>query len=121
MNMEVVVSSPLVGAWEGGPEGYRGMLVFTEIHYAAIFERTDRLRGFKGERPTQAEEAEAYRTLGGGGGTYTISGNVLTRNEELDRLPTGHKPVSTEFAIEGDTLTLRNPRTGRTSVYKKVS
>ena len=58
------MASPLVGAWErtGGP----GIYVFNETHYAGIFEQRDRMRGFKGEKPTEAEEAEAYRTIGGG-------------------------------------------------------
>ena len=59
------MASPLVGAWEktSGPVG--GIYVFTETHYAGIFENKDRVRGFKGETPTEAEEAEAYRTMGG--------------------------------------------------------
>ena len=116
------MNSVLVGAWEiceENPQGWRGILVFTEKHHAHVFEDQDRFCGFKGEQPTEAEEAEAYRTMRAGGGTWTISGNILTLNEEFSRIPMQDLHVSFQFDVKGDKLTLVIG--GENAVFTKVS
>ena len=61
---------------------------------------------FQRSEPTEAEEAEAYRTMRAGSGTYTISGSVLTLHQQAPRHPNGGAEV-VEFSIEGDELTLK--------------
>ena len=118
------MSSLLVGAWElceENSDGVRYLFVFTDKHYANVFEFKNRITGFRGEQPTEAEEAEAYRTFRAGGGTYQISGSTLTLNAEYDRRPDGHRPLDLEFAVEGDKLMLKSPRSEWGRTLTKVS
>ena len=117
------MSSLLVGAWElceENPDGMRYIFVFTDKHYANIFEFKNRIKGFKGEQPTETEEAEAYRTIRAGGGTYQVSGSTLTLNAEYDRRPDGHRSVSLEFAVEGDKLKLKSRESEWSRTLTKV-
>lgn len=118
------MGSPLVRAWERveeGPNGMRSIIVFSEGHFAVVAELNERMKSFIGEQPTQAEEAEAYRTMGAGAGPYTISGNTVTLTEVLDREPVGHLTFTCEFAIQGDTLTFTSARTPWTGTAKRIS
>ena len=98
------MSSPLVGAWEVQTDLYRGFMVYTESHFSHTLVEKNRKR-FQGGEPTETEEAEAYRTMRAGSGTYTISGSVVTLDQQAPRNPNGSTEVI-EFNIEGDQLTL---------------
>ncbi len=113
------MSSPLIGAWEIVSEVYQGFVVFSEKHYGDAFVYKNRKR-FQGSQPTEAEEAEAYRSMMAASGTYTISGSVVTRNEEFSRLPHG-SPDPYEFSIEGDQLTMKSVESGRVWQFRKVN
>ncbi len=118
------MSSPLVGAWEfdeDTPDGWRGIWILTEKHYVHFYEQKNRKRDFQGSQLTEADEAYGYRTIGGGGGPYTVSDNIFTLSEELDRLLDGHRPVRWQFIVEGDRLILIDPEDGYRATYKKIS
>ena len=100
------MASRLVGAWEIVSDVYQGFVVYSENHYGDAFTATNR-KLFQGSEPTESEEAEAYRSMLAASGTYTISGSVVTRNEEFSRLPHG-SPQQYEFNIDGDQLTMKH-------------
>ena len=101
------MTSPLIGAWQGGPEGYQGQIVFSEAHYTGLF-ITDGRELFQSENPSETEEAAAYRALAAGAGTYELSGSTLTLNAEYDRIPRTQSPSSYKATIEGDSLTVES-------------
>ena len=113
------MSSPLVGAWEIVSDVYQGIVVFSENHYGDAFVYKNRSR-FQGSEPTEAEEAEAYRTMLAASGTYTISASVVTRNEEFSRLPHGTLD-DYEFSVEGDQMTMKSVESGRVWQFRKVN
>ncbi|MFN8441904.1 MAG: hypothetical protein U0175_14085 [Caldilineaceae bacterium] len=118
------MQSPLIGAWKfyiEGADGWQGMWVFSESHYAGIFEQNNRKLGIQGDKHTEAEEAYGYRTLGCGGGHYTIEGNVFTLSETYDRLLDGHRPVQWEFKLEGTLLHLKDLASGWSTTLTKLS
>ncbi len=80
------MSSPMLGAWELVSDTRHGWALFTERHYTVVQMEKTRKR-FKGDRPNQAEEAEAFRTFQGQGGTYTVEGSTLTLHREIARSP----------------------------------
>lgn len=88
------MQSPLIGAWKfyvEGADGWHGLWVFSETHYAGIFEQTNRNLAIQGDKPTEAKEAYGYRTVAGGGGHYTIDGNLLTlRPFQENNYPQSH-------------------------------
>ena len=115
----IFMSSSLVGAWEIVSDDYQGFVVFSDKHYGDAFVFKNRKR-FQGSQPTEAEEAEAYRSMLAASGTYTVSGSMVTRNEEFSRLPHG-TPDEYEFSIEGDQLTMKMGESGRVWHFRKVS
>ncbi len=57
--------------------------------------------------PTDAEAAEAYKTMFAGAGTYKFEGNRLTASEDMNRVPNGAgRPGFWEVSLEGDSLAL---------------
>ena len=116
------MSSQLVGAWEGGREGWRFITVFTETHYCWLGNAQDR-NPFQGDQPSETEEIEAYRTMFASGGTYTVSDSTIAFNEEYDRIPRDphvQHSFRCEFTIEGDKLTLITP-SGNAFIVQKTS
>ena len=114
-----IMSSPLVGAWEIVSDVYQGFVVYSENHYGDAFTAKNR-KLFQGSEPTESEEAEAYRSMMAASGTYTISGPVVTRNEEFSRLPHG-SPQPFEFSIDGDQMTMKHVESGRAWHFRKVT
>jgi hypothetical protein len=95
-------------------------MVFTETHFCLFGVAQDR-NPFEGDQPTEAEAAEAYRTMFGGGGTYTVSGSTLILNEEYDRIPGPQHPIRfEEFNMAGDKLTFISPY-GNAYILRRVS
>jgi hypothetical protein len=116
------MSSPLEGTWEGGPQGFKGITIFTGMHYCSLLISNDRKR-FQADQPTEAEAADAFHAMRAAAGTYAISGSTLTMRYEYDRppLPRPRQPQTYEFDIEGRTLTVLDPRTGAPWIFKKIS
>ena len=117
------MASPLVGAWELESDTHQGLFICTETHYCNAFMEKNR-NTFKDEiSPTDAEAAEAYRTLAAGAGTYSVSGSIATLSEDTNRNPNGiGRPASLEFTVEGDRMTTIRQRRGEalTDHWRKV-
>ena len=108
------MSSLLAGAWELVSDSENGIAVFTDTHYNLTFAAKNRAR-FVTDEPTDAEAAEAYRTLGTAAGTYEISGTTMIFHRIVNRNPNWtEKDVHWEFSIDGDQLTTDN------RVWKRV-
>jgi hypothetical protein len=99
------MSSELTGAWELVSDSHNGLAVFTDTHFNVTWTAKNRAK-FKGDKPTDEEAAEAYRTLSTAAGTYEISGETLIFHRYVNRNPnwTG-LDVHSEFSIDGDQLT----------------
>jgi len=102
------MNSPLTGAWELVSETQNGIAVFTDAYFNITIVAKDRQR-FKADEPTDAEAAEAYRTLSTAAGTYEVSGTTLILHRMVNRNPnwTG-KDALWEIAIDGERLTADN-------------
>ena len=70
------MNSQLAGAWELVSDTQNGIAVFTDTYFNITITAKDR-QPFKAAEPTDAEAAEAYRTLSTAAGTYDISGTTL--------------------------------------------
>ena len=115
------MASQFVGAWEWVSDTMQGIAVFTESHYSDTFMSKDRKPFVNEAEPTEAEQAEAYRTLSAGSGTYAVSGSTLTLNEETNRNPSGAgRPMIADFTIDGDKLILTRQSDGLVVTFKKV-
>ena len=102
----IVMTSPLAGAWEPVDDSYKGLFVFTDTHYSHAFMQTGRTNFQDENNPTDAEAADAYKTMTAGAGTYTFEGNRLTISEDMNRVPNGAgRPGTWEVSLEGDVLT----------------
>ena len=116
------MSSPLIGAWERESDTWQGLIVCTETHYSHTFMSKGRQPFGNEAEPSEAEEAEAYRTLLAGAGSYPVQGSTVTFGEETNRNPSGiGRPGSLDFTIEGDRLTTVSPRDGTSLTFRKVS
>jgi hypothetical protein len=98
-------NSQLAGAWELVSDTQNGIAVFTDTYFNITITAKDR-QPFKADEPTDAEAAEAYRTLSTAAGTYEISGTTLILHRKVNRNPswTG-KDAYWEVSIDGDRLT----------------
>ena len=115
------MTSPLIGAWETTSEPYQGLMIYTEKHYCHGIMSKNRKPFADEANPTDAEEAEAYRTITAGSGTYSISGSTLTINEEMNRNPSGvGRPARFEFEIDGDMGTMTRISDGVTLTIRRV-
>ncbi len=115
------MASPLLGAWElvDDPD-WLELEIFTETHYCNLQVRKDR-KGFEGEEPSVSEQAEAYRGMGAGAGTYTLSGSTLTRSEDLNRNPNGI-PITCEIIwIDENNLKYSWDASGEEFTYRRLS
>jgi hypothetical protein len=108
------MSSKLAGAWELVSDSSNGLAVFTDTHFNVTWIEKNRAK-FKTDEPTDAEAAEAFRTLNTAAGTYEISGDTLIFHRYVNRHPnwTG-VDVHSEFSIDGDQLTFLS------RIWKKV-
>ena len=115
------MASPLTGAWEIIEDNYKGLFVLTDTHYSHAFMQTER-RNFQDEsNPTDAEAADAYKTMIAGAGIYTYEGNRLTISEDMNRVPNGAgRPGTWEVSLEGDILALTNRRGDMTMRFRRV-
>jgi hypothetical protein len=117
--------SSIAGAWELISDAEQALLVATETHASVIFVAKGRRR-FQGEEPSQAEEAEAYRTMLAQAGPYFIAGSVITHQRQYTRNPnaTGTDELF-EFSIESDVLKLQSIRAngsrGVEMLWRKVN
>jgi hypothetical protein len=89
------------------------LFLYTDTHYAVLRVAKDRKR-FRGDQPTDAEAAEAFRAMAAAAGTYTLSGSKMTSNQELSRTP-GAAPQTHEITFDGPdrlrgTFTMRDGR-----------
>ena len=115
------MASPLVGAWELESDTHQGFWVSTESHYCHTFMQKGRKPFINEAEPTEAEQAEAYRTLIAGSGTYTVSGSTFTINEETNRNPSGiGRGAIADFAIDGDKLIITRHRDAAVFTLRKV-
>ena len=121
----IVMSSPLVGAWEPVSDNLQGVWVCTETHYANVAMPKKRQRSERSE-PTPEEAMAAYRDVSALAGTYTVSGSRATfkRAANLTANLIG-LDLEFEFNVEGDRLTGRiisgSPAyEGRELVWRKV-
>lgn len=102
------MNSQLAGAWELVSDTQNGIAVFTDTYFNMTIMAKDR-QPFKADEPTDAEAAEAYRTLSTAAGTYEISGATMILHRTVNRNPnwTG-KDVHWEVSIDGNQLTAGN-------------
>ena len=113
--------SPIAGAWittrweglEGDPQP--GLLIFTETNYSMMFVPPGAVRAtYEGEEMTEAEMAEAVRTLVANSGRYTWEGNQFTTEGYVTLNPNymaawGENHYTYTFSVEGDTLQVTWP------------
>ena len=123
---DLIMSSPLAGAWERVSDDLVEILIFTDTHVASTGMRKNR-KSVHGRALTEAEEAEGYRTAVANAGTYTLSGSTLTMHRIASlRLDVMDQDRVEEFTLEGDTLIFKNINgtgrpTGRESTWRRVS
>ena len=115
-------SNPLVGVWEATeettPDGgtmlsnVGGIAIYTAGgHYAWM-----RAYGTRPTYPSQAEATDAQRlaafnTFSANGGTYTVSGSMVTHHPSVAKNPFVSAPgagAPQTFQIQGKTLTMTN-------------
>ncbi len=111
----------LVGAWElvDDPD-WRSLEIFTSTHYSNVEVGKDRKR-FECDEPSEAEQAEAYRSVHAGAGTYTLSGATLSRSEDLNRNPNG-VPITCEIIwIDEDNMKYSWAASGEVFTYRRIS
>lgn len=112
------MASPLAGAWEGGTDRFQGLIVFTDNYVSMHFVTNDR-KTFQGDQPSEAEMAEAYQTLLGAAGPYTLSGSSMKMDRLYSRNPNATPvPGEYEVKIEGDQLTLTQESQGTFIMHK---
>ena len=113
------MASPLEGAWEQSAEDFNGLVIFTETHMSGILVANDRNEFQAPGKPTEAEEAEAYRTLRASSGPYKLSGSTMAIDLKYDRNP-NIRSIEFEFNLDGDTLTIKHAISGFTMKYRKI-
>ncbi len=116
--MYTVTLSP-EGVWEGGPEGYRGQFIFTDTHYCGLFTTIDRDH-IQADGLSVEEEAEAFRSLMAGAGTYSVEGSKLTLSTDYDRIPRPKYTSNWDMDLEGETLMLTSP-SGRVWTLRRLA
>ncbi|MCH8206699.1 MAG: hypothetical protein IH956_06805 [Chloroflexi bacterium] len=72
---ELLMSSPLAGAWELISDVQEGFAVFTQSHFN-IYVVGKPGTGFAGGESAEELSDAASRTMRGSGGTYTVSGSA---------------------------------------------
>ena len=114
------MANSLVGAWElvNDPD-WRELEIYTETHYCNLQLRKDRKR-FEGDEPSEAEQAQAYRSMGSGAGTYALSGSTLTRSEELNRNPNGSSITCEIIWIDENSVKFNWGANGPEFTYRRV-
>ena len=114
------MSSPLVGVWELISDSDDGIALFSDTYYSIVITTKNRAT-FKTAEPTEAEAAEAYRTLTTAAGTYHLSGTTLVCQRTVNRNPnwTG-QDVSFDASVHGDRLTLSGGVNAPSREWKKV-
>lgn len=100
------MASPLAGAWELQSDTEVGLALFTDTHFSMSLSDRDR-PAFASDDPTDAEAAEAFRTLQCAGGTYEIRGSTLVFHRLVNRHPnwTG-RDYRWDYRLDGDRLTM---------------
>ena len=116
--MRTVTLSP-EGVWEGGPEGYRGQFIFTDTHYCGLFTAIDR-DPIQADSPSVEQEAEAFRSLMAGAGTYSVEGSTMTLSTDHDRIPRPKYTSHWDMDLEGKTLRLTSP-SGRVWTLRRLA
>jgi hypothetical protein len=125
--------TPLAGAWKiietsaHGPYLQPSLYLFTARHFSRMSTLGGNLRPlFEKSNPsaaTAAEKIAAYDTMFANTGTYDVSGDVITFNSVLAKLPnaqgTSSPMAKLRFKIKGNTLTLT--QWGNESVFLKLT
>lgn len=108
-------TATLAGAWKLVSDTHVGLALFTERHFNMMVTRKDR-RSYGTDELSDAEAAEAFRSMEAAGGTYEVSGTHIVFHRLVNRHPnwTG-KDYSWDFSLSGDELTLKDYRWRRVS------
>ena len=102
------MASPLAGAWQLDSDSRDGIMILTDEHLCIISSDKDRAP-WQGKEPTGQEAIEAITEIVALGGTYIISGSVLTVQRVANsRVDTAGKPLTFDFSVDGDVLNLQN-------------
>ena len=100
------MSSPLAGAWQMVSDTHDGIAVFSDTYYSIVMAEKNRAK-FKADKPTEAEAAEAYRTLSTAAGSYEIVGTTLVFHRVVNRNPSGTGgDLYFEFTLDNEQLTM---------------
>lgn len=99
------MASPLAGAWEYVDTSGDALWIFSERHYALLFNAKNR-KGLS-ENPSEAEEAAAFRSMVARAGTYILNGSTLTTEADLSRVPNSPPNVFEITRIDDHSLTWR--------------
>jgi hypothetical protein len=110
--------SPLVGVWQldSGPSAQAGLYLFTPTHYSMVLAATDRPDVADTNKATADELRALWGPLLANAGTYDISGDLLTIQPTVAKIPVVMKAGANEvyrFHVEGKTLTLQQVRNAR--------
>lgn len=101
------MSNLFVGAWTIESDRASGLGVFSEKHYSFITNAKDR-KSFQNSPPSQAEQAEAFASMGAMAGIYVVTDNTLTIQRDVVRDPsTVGDDVVFEYSVNGDEVTLK--------------
>jgi hypothetical protein len=97
MDNEAEDNPSLAGTYVYELEGEEGMAILTETHFIWLLNSKTR-KPFKGEKPTESELADAFRSLTADGGTYSFTGPSRAKIHRLfSSVPNW---VGTEFEFE---------------------
>lgn len=100
----------LIGAWEVTSGDEVGLAIFTSHHFCMMATAKER-PAFASEEPTDAEAAEAFRTLQAAGGTYEVGDGAIVFHRLVNRHPNlAGRDYRWTYELDGDRLVL-GPRT----------
>lgn len=96
----------LIGAWEQTSGDEVGLAIFTSTHFCMMATAKERT-AFASEEPTDAEAAEAFRTLQAAGGTYEVEDGAIVFHRLVNRHPNlAGRDYRWTYELDGDRLVL---------------
>ena len=103
-----VGSSPLAGAWELVSDEWEGIMLMTDTEYRYVVARKDRAPiQTRSSQLTDADAAALYHSYDAQGGSYGVSGSIMTRRPAVARDPRGQgREIAVDFTVEGESLTI---------------
>jgi hypothetical protein len=114
------MNSPVAGAWQLISDSHDGLFVLTDNYYSVVTAEKNRTK-FKADKPTDAEEAEAYRSFMTATGSYELSGTTILCHRVASRNPNSTGvDASFEWSVDGDQLTMKSGTDAPDWVWKRL-